>query len=49
MGSCWRGCSLHPEDTSDKPDLAFLKTAACIRGLLRETVDEHCQAQLSRR
>ena len=35
-----------PEDTSDKPDLALLKTAPRVLGLLREIVDVHRQAQL---
>ena len=33
--------SFHVEDTSDKPDLALLKTAPRVRGLLREIVDVH--------
>src|SRR5258705_7747978 len=42
------GYSFHPEDTSDKPDLAVLETAACVLGLLCQIVDKHRQTQLSR-
>jgi hypothetical protein len=41
--------SFRPENTSDKPDLTLLETASRVRGLLREIVDKHRQAQLSRR
>src|SRR5262249_44441156 len=40
--------SLHPEDTSDKPDLALLKTAPRVPGFLREIVDVHPQRQRTR-
>ena len=33
--------SIHPVHTSNKPDLAIFKTAACVPGLLREIVDEY--------
>lgn len=42
VASAWPyGYSFHAEDTSDKPDLAFLKTAPRVPGLLREIVDVH--------